>query len=201
MNALNEEKYDALAALRNATKAQHALLDSCLPLSKDTPTLAIYQQHLIALRSWLEPMQDWLAMFQDGPQAQGFLENASRIALIDQDLADPCLLPTTWSARSPINRHPANPATAYRWGLCYVIEGSQLGGNVLYRRLGTALSPHPLRYLSSNNVAPGLRWAIFIAGLRQALHEPADIADACVGARAAFDGILAIHGLEAGQAA
>ena len=195
MNTLHEGPPDVLAALRAATKDQHALLDARLPIAAAAPTLAAYQQHLTALRAWLLPMRDWLARFDDGPQAGGLVSVSARLALIDADLADPTLARAPADAPVPAPEAPASDAPAYRWGACYVIEGSQLGGAVLYRRLGVALQPHPLRYLSADSVAPGPRWAGFIAGLREGVREPAAIAAACAGARDAFDAILAIHGL------
>lgn len=214
---LTEKSYDVLATLRDCTKARHELLDSRLPISAGAPTLAAYRQHLRALRAWLAPIHAWLDGFNDGPQATGFLPATERIAMIDLDLAEPCLAepflaaddrltdqptdqPAHLSAPSSPALPPAAPAgvrddAAYRWGVCYVIEGSQLGGAVLYRRLRETLNPHPLRYLRAGDAGPGPRWTAFINGLRLAVREPAAIASACAGAGDAFDRILAIHGL------
>ncbi|MDQ2988542.1 MAG: heme oxygenase, partial [Pseudomonadota bacterium] len=59
---------DALAALRGATAAQHAILDSGLPLAQGDATLQDYRNHLLMLRAWLLPIEQWLARFVDGPQ-------------------------------------------------------------------------------------------------------------------------------------
>jgi heme oxygenase len=72
----------------------------------------------------------------------------------------------------------------------YVIEGSQLGGAVLYDRLRDRLAPHRLRYLQGDDAGPGPRWRVFMQALRADVRAPAEIADACAGARAAFDRIL-----------
>jgi heme oxygenase len=40
---------------------------------------------------------------------------------------------------------------------------------------------------------PGPRWRSFMQALRAAVHTPAEIADACAGACAAFDSILALR--------
>ncbi|WP_295996736.1 biliverdin-producing heme oxygenase [Rugamonas sp.] len=200
-----------MAALRAETQAQHDRLDSQLPIAGSHPTFADYRQHLLVLRAWLGPLQQWLGQFDDGPQDPDFLPPTARLALIEADLADPSLAPADRHPYLHEHRHqlpfgaPASDAAAYRWGVCYVIDGSQLGGTVLYRRLAATLSPHPLRYLSADNVAPGPRWTAFLHGLRAAVREPAAIAAACDGARDAFDRILALHGLDArldaGQAA
>jgi heme oxygenase len=83
--------------------------------------------------------------------------------------------------------------SAYRWGVHYVIEGSQLGGAVLYERLHARLAPHRLRYLQGDAAGPGPRWRNFMQALRAGVRTPAEIADACAGACAAFDCILALH--------
>jgi heme oxygenase (biliverdin-IX-beta and delta-forming) len=75
----------------------------------------------------------------------------------------------------------------------YVIEGSQLGGAVLYGRLRDRLAPHPLRYLKGDAAGPGPRWSAFTQALRAGVRTPAEIADACAGACAAFDRILELH--------
>jgi heme oxygenase len=74
-----------------------------------------------------------------------------------------------------------------------VIEGSQLGGAVLYERLRERLAPHRLRYLKGDAAGPGLRWRTFMQALRAGVRTPAEIADACAGACAAFDSILELR--------
>ncbi|SFC86774.1 biliverdin-producing heme oxygenase [Massilia yuzhufengensis] len=180
---------DVLAALRAATATRHEALDSGLPLSAPGASLADYAAHLRMLRDWLAPLQAWLAGFPDGPQAHAALPPVPRLALIDADLAEPGL-PGEPAARPPAV-WPLDASAAYRWGAAYVIEGSQLGGAVLYARLAGPLAPHPLRYLRGDAGGPGPRWRAFMQALRAAVRTPEEIADACAGACAAFDVILA----------
>jgi heme oxygenase len=72
-----------------------------------------------------------------------------------------------------------------------VIEGSHLGGAVLYQRLHELLAPHPLRYLRGAPGGPGPRWRAFMLALRADVRTTAQLADACAGACDAFDAILA----------
>jgi heme oxygenase len=189
---------DALAALRSATDSRHTLLDSGLAVGAPDASIDDYVAHLRMLRTWLAPLAGWLAGFADGPQAtldpdfrldmHAWLR--ARLALIDADLIeagiDPAALPAAASAPWPAQASPA-----YRWGVCYVVEGSQLGGAVLYGRLHERLAPHPLRYLKGDGIGPGPRWRLFMQALRAHVRTPADIADACLGACDAFDRILA----------
>jgi heme oxygenase len=185
---------DPLAALRSATASRHTRLDSGLAVGAADASLSDYCAHLGALRAWLGPLGDWLAGFDDGPQADAGLamqaRNAARLALIDADLLDAGVGP----ASAPSQAWPRAASAAYRWGVCYVVEGSQLGGAVLHQRLHQRLAPHPLRYLKGDAAGPGPRWRAFTQALRAQLRTPAQIADACAGACDAFDRILAASG-------
>jgi heme oxygenase len=192
LSPLSTVPHDVLAALREATGSRHALIDSAMPLSADAPTLDDYRLHLQLIAAWLAPLERWLVRFDDGPQrAMSFV---ARMPLIERDLAEPSLRVET--GRCATRDDEASPPdavdAAFRWGVCYVIEGSQLGGTVLYRRLHETLAPHPLRYLSGDGVAPGSRWKTFIDAMRAQLHTPHEIARACDGAKDAFDRLLVL---------
>lgn len=184
---------DPVAALRSATSSRHTQLDSGLPVGAADASLADYADHLAMLRTWLAPLGDWLAGFGDGPQGDAALDlqarNQARLARIDADLREAGIDPA--AAGAPAQAWPRGASAAYRWGVCYVVEGSQLGGAVLYQRLRERLAPHPLRYLQGDAAGPGPRWRAFTQALRAELLTPADIADACAGACEAFDRILA----------
>lgn len=185
---------DVIAALRGATASRHSTLDAAMPLAGNAPDLHDYARHLQILRAWLAPIESELLRFADGPQDVAILPDTRRLALIDSDLADPALAtvglpPPASIAASPI---PVHPEAAYRWGICYVIEGSQLGGAVLYRNLSDRLAPHPLRYLSGDGHPPGPRWQRFLRSIREQVRSDEDIALACSGACAAFDSIIAM---------
>ncbi|MGJ7914695.1 biliverdin-producing heme oxygenase [Massilia sp. LXY-6] len=179
---------DPLAALRSATASRHEELDSGLPIGAADASLADYAAHLAMLRAWLAPLQGWLAGFADGPR----FEQAGRLALIDQDLAEQGMPAAPVPAPSADAGWPSAASPAWRWGVCYVIEGSQLGGAVLYQRLHERLAPHPLRYLKGSDSGPGPRWRVFMLALREHVRSPQEIAEASAGACAAFDSILAL---------
>lgn len=200
-NNLNTAAPDPLAALRSATAQRHHQLDTSLPLAADEAGLNDYRQHLLMLRAWLAPLQGWLAGFDDGPQDRRLLPPSDYLRLIDADLADPAMT----HAASPFPAladagWPAQAGAAYRWGACYVVEGSQLGGAVLYKRLAGRLAPHPLAYLRGAPEGPGPRWKLFIAALREALTDPAAFDLACRGAVDAFDRLIALQSLSHGPA-
>jgi len=168
------------------------MLDSELAIGGAQATLSDYRDHLRMLHAWLTPLEHWLAGFSDGPQAPDAPPMIMRRLLIEADLEHPAMAPglCTETGRG---RWPSNGSAAYRWGVCYVIEGSQLGGAVLYQRLRATLAPHPLRYLRGDPQGPGPRWRSFVVALRAAVVSQDDIADACAGACDAFDRILALR--------
>jgi heme oxygenase len=182
---------DALAALRRATAGRHQRLDSSLPLAAATADLADYASHLRLMRDWLVPLEAWLGRFEDGPQDSRALPAVGRLALIEADLREPGM-PAGPAAVPACAAWPEDASAAFRWGACYVIEGSQLGGAVLYQRLAGRLAPHPLRYLRGSAAGPGPRWRVFMLALRAHVRTPAEIAEACGGACAAFDAIIAL---------
>jgi heme oxygenase len=186
---------DVLTALRRATATRHERLDSGLPLSAPDATLADYARHLRLLRAWLAPLEAWQGGFTDGPQGRAGLAAAPHLALIEADLAEASLAAcdsAAHAAPAPV-AWPATASPAYRWGVTYVVEGSQLGGAVLYKRLATQLAPHPLRYLNgAGEAGPGPRWRAFMLALREQVQGEAQVAEACAGACDAFDRILDI---------
>ena len=181
---------DVLAALRTATAARHERLDGGLPLSAPEPSLQDYAGHLLMVRDWLLPLQAWLDGYADGPQAEASLPAARRLELIEADLLEPGM-PAPLPVRAG-GAWPPGASSAYRWGVAYVIEGSQLGGAVLHARLAGRFAPHPLRYLRGETGGPGPRWRAFMLALRANVRTPEEIAEACAGACAAFDRILGL---------
>lgn len=179
---------DPLAALRAATARRHAALDSGLPIGAPDASLDDYTAHLALLRAWLGPLHVWLAGFADGPA----FDDDARLGLIETDLAE-AGVPVHAEKYPVADAWPAAASPAYRWGVRYVIEGSQLGGAVLYERLRARLAPHRLRYLKGDAGGPGPRWRAFMQALRANVRTPAEIADACAGACAAFDSILELR--------
>lgn len=147
------------------------------------------------LQAWLTPLAAWQAQFHDGPQASPALPPMDRLARIAHDLSHPSMppmppMPPAVASSEPWPRHAS---AAYRWGVSYVVEGSQLGGAVLYGRLHARLAPHPLTYLRGDSAGPGARWRAFMLAIRAAVQGEEDVAEACRGACDAFDRILALR--------
>ena len=180
--------------MRAATAERHTRLDSGLAIGGEHASLEDYREHLLMLRGWLAPLEAWLAGFSDGPQAA--LPLVLRTPLIDADLADPAM-PAGGVVPHDAELWPVQASAAYRWGVLYVIEGSQLGGAVLYQRLSGALAPHPLAYLRGTDEGPGPRWRSFMQALKGNVISEREVEEACRGACDAFDRILANAAVQA----
>jgi heme oxygenase len=183
-----------LVALRSATAARHELLHEIMPLSVESVDLRDYLAHLVILREWLEPLEAWIETFDDGPQSPSAQMRTNRLGLIDADLSDKSVrrddLPSTVASPGRARWWLNAGSAAYRWGVCYVIEGSQLGGAVLYTRLRERLSPHPLAFLASGRESLGARWRAFTHRMAEEVTSPATIDEACRGAADAFDVLI-----------
>lgn len=186
---------DPLAALRAATADQHARLDAALPLARTDATLADYLLHLRAVGAWLQALTPSLQALDATGAPALTLDDATRLQTLHSDLRDgndtAALQPsaaTQAALDAALAAHP-EAADAVRWGFAYVVEGSQLGGQVLYRALSAPLAPHPLRYLRGHADGTGARWKAFMATLRAQVQGPAAVQAACTGAQAAFRGL------------
>ena len=176
---------DAVQALRAATKSLHETLDHGLPLARPDADVRDYALHLTVLRDWQLALAPWLLRAGNDLSSQ---------ALMDEDLKDcgtaadapsrlPSLLTTAVCAED-------DGSDAFCWGVSYVLEGSRLGGQVLYRRLQVPLAPHPLRYLGARHTH-GRPWPQTLAALRLHLASPEALDAGCRGAVAAFTLLLA----------
>jgi len=174
-----------LDALRAATAPLHAEVDQCLPLAQPSPDLADYRLHLRLLDGWMTR----LAAFEPNP---------APLAVHRREIADDlrtcdALLPPQ-PERPPRETPTAQPrSAAFLWGVSYVLEGSRLGGRVLYRQLAERLAPHPLTYLVGAGEQTGAQWKHFVAALRAQAFNQEDVGAACEGAVEAFDLLLQCH--------
>ncbi|MDP9897711.1 heme oxygenase [Variovorax boronicumulans] len=193
---------DVLRPLRTATHALHEALDSRLPIARDDASLADYAGHLRALRPWLQAVRDALAASGVPGLERIARRTDRRLAALALDLDD-------LGASNTIEQEDGSDTTprladeavrdpAFAWGLAYVLEGSQLGGMAMHKRLGARLAPHPLRYFQPVDAPGGLaaQWKEFVAQLGAALADPLAIDAARRGAVAGFRSLMPRFGLQ-----
>lgn len=187
---------DVRKALQHATAHLHAEVDIALPLSFPAPTLADYQEHLAILRDWMSRLQ------REHPALTSQLDTQQKRLRLDLEICagllsgKPFEVPSGLTAALESDQHavgtPDAPALGapVDWGIAYVIEGAQLGGQVLHRRLAESLAPHPLGYLKGEGSATGRHWTAFLNNLRLQVVTPSQQEEACRGAVQAFEGLL-----------
>ncbi|WP_426788997.1 biliverdin-producing heme oxygenase [Xanthomonas campestris] len=173
----------AALALRHATQEAHTRVES-VPLMQalgqghiDADTYAqVLRRHHRLLAGFEEQLSDWLVtLVGSGWQYR------RRVPALREDLR---VLGQPVDAAVP---PPPASSEAVRWGMLYVIEGSQLGGRVIARMLrkrqpGLA---HALHYFELADEDPA-GWRRFQAVLEQRLQSAAARADAIAGAQAMF---------------
>jgi len=193
---------DVLRPLRTATHALHEALDSRLPIARDDASLADYAGHLRALRPWLQAVRDALAASGVPGLERIARRTDRRLAALALDLDD-LGASNTSGQESALDTTPRLADEAARdpgfaWGLAYVLEGSQLGGMAMHKRLGLRLAPHPLRYFQPVDAPGGLaaQWKEFVAQLGAALADPLAIDAARRGAVAGFRSLMPRFGLQ-----
>jgi heme oxygenase len=175
---------DAVQALREASPTCINGSTRVFPLSREQVGFADYALHLAVLRNWQLALSPWLV--RTGSDGAG-------LALIDQDLADCGPVASASPPAAPVDlaavRRVDDGSDAFCWGIAHVLEGSRLGGQVLYRRLAPRLAPHPLRYIAERprHARP---WGETLACLRRQLDSAADRQSGCAGAVAAFETLL-----------
>lgn len=82
---------------------------------------------------------------------------------------------------------PPLDSLAQRFGVAYVIEGAQLGGQVLLRTLAPRLAPRPTRFLVGYGTESGEKWRTFLSALGLSLCDPRERERAAESARLTFE--------------
>ncbi len=193
-----------LAALRNATRAQHERVESLLRLAGHF-SLREYAQAIHALALFTQAWEP-LMLAALPPRLLFWIVPGVRLARLRPDLAtvglreasNRLLAAAVAPGAGPVNASCA-PAlrlqladTPAALGSLYVIEGSALGGQVVARQahalhgLGPACGA---AYFSGAGQEAGPRWRRLRALLEDELQTPAEIERACDAARQTFDAL------------
>jgi heme oxygenase len=177
-------RHNAIDVLRVATGEAHRRLERSLPIAADDADLDTYLHYVAGLYGWFKPVEDAL-WSRPWPAAVCAAERRGKADAIAADLRA--------AGRSvaglALLADPPAVSTSQAWGIAYVIEGSQLGGAVLYRRLAGRCAPHALRYLRGYGDRTGALWKCFVQAMEEALPTPAQRAEAANGALQAFESL------------
>jgi heme oxygenase len=176
----------ALELIRASTADVHQALESTLEVARPDAGEAAYGRYLAALLGWLEPLEQRLWSLEwPSPVVPALRTGKTR--WIEADLRARGSSAAQISALPRQRALPPMSSLAQRFGAAYVVEGAQLGGQVLLRRLGPRLAPLPARWLEGYGHDTGGRWRSFLTALGSSVHERADAELAAGSARVTFE--------------
>jgi heme oxygenase len=183
-------KDSALHELRIATRSAHDELEKHLIIARPDAGREEYLAYVAAFLGWLRPFE---AKLWDAPWPQA-LHAEARAVKGDWIEADLRSAGYDDAAIAAIPLSPFKPelrSMADRYGLAYVLEGAQLGTQVLRKTLGPSLAPWSPRWLESYGADTSAYWRGFIQCAEEALRTPEERQAAAHAARAAFTGLTA----------
>jgi len=174
-----------MLVLRDATRDIHDDFENGLKVVKPDAGQAEYLVFIRAMYGWLQPFEQdlWRAAWPDGMdvaargQKSAWLERDLRAAGMDN--SDIARLP-----RAP--ESPPLSSLAQRFGVAYVMEGAQLGSQVLARTLKPRLAPWPAHWLSGYGAHAAAYWLSFRKQAEHCLADQAARAEAANAATLAF---------------
>lgn len=178
----------AMLALREATRAIHDDFESGLKIAAPDADRDDYLVFIGAMYGWLQPFEarlwqrGWPAHLLPAARASksAWLESDLRAASLD-DAAIAQLPRAAWA--------PDLDSAAGRIGTAYVLEGAQLGSQLLSRTLKPRLAPWPARWLAGYGEQASACWLAFRKEAELQLADDVARADAAAAARAAFSAL------------
>ena len=173
--------------IRDATASAHRALEEKLEIGRADAGESAYGRYLRAVLGWLEPLETalWSGLW---PDAIGAAARTGKVAWIESDLRARGMTGSDLAALPRQTKLPPLSSLAHRFGVAYVVEGSQLGGQTLLRRLGPRLA-HSARFLEGYGRETMPRWRAFMAAIDANLVTREDAEIAAENARATFDWI------------
>ena len=171
--------------MREATRAIHDDFETGLKVGRPDAGREDYLSFISAMYGWLSPFEARLWQAEWPPtlaaQARGqksaWLECDLRAAgWDDAAIAALPLAPDTLLLDTP----------ARRFGVAYVMEGAQLGSQLLAKTLKPKLAPWPARWLSGYGENASAYWLSFRKEAELALNDARAQAEAGAAAAAAF---------------
>lgn len=182
-----------LEKLRNATSQSHTYLES-LPVSVSIMKPDVSNKEYV---HYLQLMHDVVADAEDNifPALQHIvpdLDERAKKHFLEQDLELLGISKRTDS--KPLSASISDISTGFALGIMYVVEGSSLGGRVIYKNINTALGHNAekgARYFAGYGGQTGSHWKKFLDTLMQYEAENECSKEIIAGAEYAFNAISA----------
>lgn len=182
--------------MRSATHQFHQELEKHLSVGLPEAGRKEYLSYITALWGWMSPFEH-LLWEAEWPQEMQAGQRKGKCLWLMEDLRA-----AGWNAAS-IERIPLAGFTpdldcmAARFGTAYVIEGAQLGTQVLNKRLAQVLAPWSPRWLQGYGHDTGRKWRIFMECSEHTLDSEEACKIASDAARASFESLAAWFKMQA----
>lgn len=172
--------------IRASTAGVHRALERNLEIASADADDAAYVRYLQATFGWIEPLEAplWSAEWPELVAAPG---RRGKIDWLREDLAARSFVDAQIEALPRQRALPPLGSLAQRFGVAYVVEGAQLGGQALLHRLGPRLAPRPTRWLEGYGAQVAEKWRSFVRALDAHLRDDDDVRAAAHSARATFE--------------
>jgi heme oxygenase len=149
-----------MLAMREATHDTHARLEKSLRIASPNADRDTYISYVRALWGWLAPIEERL-WSGDWPENLTVARRAQKRFWLAEDLRHAGFGEAELIDMPSLNLAPKFASMAERYGWAYVIEGAQLGGQVLRKSLGPALHPWAPRWLEGYGDETSKNWKTF----------------------------------------
>lgn len=178
----------ALAALRQSTQQVHRDLEQDLHIASAGAGRKEYLAYAAALWGWLSRFEQelWSGAW---PSELHAAQRAGKCEWLMQDLREGGFSDAAFRHLPVSGFQPDLQSVESRFGVAYVIEGAQLGTQVLRKRLGPSLAPWTPRWLEGYGEHTSSRWRSFIACLHSTLDSDAKRLTAARSAHATFSSL------------
>ncbi|MGI4848503.1 MAG: biliverdin-producing heme oxygenase [Janthinobacterium lividum] len=170
--------------MRAATNAIHEKFDSQLCIARSDAGQQDYLDFICLMWGWLVPFEN-LLWNQEWPEDMHAGERNGKVDWLMRDIIA-CSEQGEVIHPRRSNAVPDMSTLAKRFGVAYVIEGAQMGGQVLRKTLGSRLSPGQFRWLQGYGEQTGARWTAFRKSAEQHLVAEHDMAEAAASACLTF---------------
>jgi heme oxygenase len=155
-----------LQQLRGQTHAAHESLETTTEatnLMNDAVTMQDYQRYLCIMYGVVKALEE--EVYNASAHLLPDVHQRLKAHLMQQDLLAAGLTPAQVNNLPQLPLHNAFITDAGRWGALYVLEGSSLGGNVIFRHLAKKLpltQQNGAAYFNAYAQATGTRWQTFL---------------------------------------
>jgi heme oxygenase len=178
-----------LQRLKFATKSLHAKLDKSLTIAQPHAGITQYLDHLRLTNLWLNELNARFIFRREYAIQKAYSLNNCLLDLIYNDFK---------FSDTPHYFREGYPETEFRppislpffWGITYVINGSALGANHLFKVLSKKIPEHPLHYFHEASMQGMDRWADFSLNIEKNIKNELDFTCAEKGAIWAFEQII-----------